>query len=112
MKKDRRDFFKKSQLLWLVPWMKFSFNPRKQVRITADRVYFTNGIKVCETSPGTMMVWTRLCAVEEPIPIKTAREKQPGTYYPIDFDEEQPVELMDGAVRGKSGKVRLKISHG
>lgn len=112
MKKDRRDFFKKSQLLWLVPWMKFSFNPRKQARITADRVYFTNGIKVCETFPGSLMVWTRLCAVEEPVPITTAREKQPGTYYPIDFDEEQPVELMDGAVRGKSGKVRLKISHG
>jgi len=56
--------------------------------------------------------WVRLCGVDSPNPIVTERERHATTHYPVGFDENQPVPSMDGAVKGKAGMVRLKLSNG
>lgn len=112
MRKDRRNFFRKSQLLLLVPWINLSFHSKKESTDVRQKIYFTNGIKMCEVAPGEVVVWTRLCGVDKPNPIVTQRESHATTYYPLNFNEDQPVSAMDGAVQGKAGMVRLIAKDG
>jgi len=76
-------------------------------------VYFTNGFKVTEVSQGEAIIWTRLCSSEKPNPIvhkKSKTKVKSNNFYPVDFDEMQPVKNMDGGVEGAAGKVRVKYS--
>src|SRR5690606_1193558 len=106
MENDRRAFFKKSQLVLVLPWVDFSFTIPPSGK---DKIFFTSGIKICEVSPGEVFVWTRLCAADQPHPIVHEREKHNSTHYPLNFDENQPVGSMDGGVQGRAGMVRVKI---
>ena len=75
------------------------------------KLYFPNGFKVTEVSATEAIVWTRLSHSEKPKPIthKKAKTKpKANNYYPVDFDENQPVKNMDGAIVGAKGKVRIK----
>tara|TARA_R110000737_G_C14618847_1_gene492550 strand:- start:1412 stop:2893 length:1482 start_codon:yes stop_codon:yes gene_type:complete len=75
------------------------------------KLYFPNGFKVTEVSTTEAVVWTRLSHSKKPKPIihKKAKTKpKANNYYPVDFDENQPVKNMDGAIVGAKGKVRIK----
>ncbi|MCK0158029.1 alkaline phosphatase D family protein [Cellulophaga sp. F20128] len=73
-----------------------------------EAVFFTNGFKVGELTNSSAIVWTRLCAAEKAVPI---RHQQKGAPFrsPIDFDNNMPVQEMDGAVPGAFGQVRIKV---
>jgi alkaline phosphatase D len=77
-----------------------------------DGIYFTTGFKISELTQNQVIVWTRLCSQQKPNPVIHARERDGNNYYPVKFDDDQPVELMDGAVSGLSGKVRIKLREG
>lgn len=107
-KNNRGNFLKKvglgflSFFIWdfktLFSWFKSNF-----LSYLSDRqVFFTTGFKVSEVSQHTAIIWTRLCDWEEPNPIVHQRRQQIFRH-PIDFDEEQPVESMDGGVHGTNG---------
>ncbi|MDO6436928.1 alkaline phosphatase D family protein [Cyclobacterium sp. 1_MG-2023] len=75
------------------------------------KLYFPNGFKVTEVSATEAIVWTRLSHSEKSQPIthkKTKTKPKANNYYPVDFDENQPVKNMDGAIIGAKGKVRIK----
>lgn len=117
MTKPRRRFFKK------IGWGVFSLSflshiplvswARKQLNLPnqADRVYFTTGFKISEVTENSAIIWTRLCVQEHPNPVRHEREEKVFRH-PIDFDENQPVSSMDGAVKAGPGLVRVKISSG
>lgn len=71
-------------------------------------VYFTTGLKVMEVQKDSALVWTRLCGQESPNPVTHARREQVFRH-PINFDENQPVEKMDGAVKGSDGMIRIRL---
>ena len=76
-----------------------------------NKIHFSNGFKVTEVAQNEAIIWTRLSASEKPNPIIHKRSKSKennNNFYPVDFDENQPVEKMDGAVKGTKGKVRLR----
>lgn len=91
----------------VIRWMreKFSGAPAN------DGVYFTTGFKVMEVDQTSALVWSRLCGQEFPNPIRHKRREQIFRH-PIDFDEDQPVDQMDGAVKGAAGKVRFRLLSG
>lgn len=79
---------------------------------TSEKVFFANGFKVSEVSQTEAIVWARLCSKEKPNPISHGRIKKEGranNYYPTDFNEEQDVNHMDGAIIGTEGALRVKI---
>lgn len=85
-------------------------NQPKVISSVVDKIHFTNGFKVTEVSQNEVIIWTRLCASEKPNPITNKKSKTKegnNNFYPVDFDENQPVEKMDGAVVGAKGKVRV-----
>lgn len=71
-------------------------------------VFFTNGFKVMEVTPNTAILWTRLCGREKPNPILHSRREEIFRH-PLNFDETQPVDVMDGAVPGAAGEVRFVV---
>ena len=73
-------------------------------------VYFTTGFKMMEVQEDSALVWTRLCRKAAPNPVIHERREQVFRH-PINFDEEQPVEKMDGGVEGSAGVVRIKLIH-
>jgi len=75
-----------------------------------DGIHFTTGFKISEVTPHSAMLWTRLCSQATPNPIVHER-REIIFRHPIDFDENQPVESMDGGVRGAAGIVRAKLSN-
>ncbi|MDN5200235.1 alkaline phosphatase D family protein [Fulvivirgaceae bacterium BMA10] len=79
--------------------------------LQAQDVFFTTGFKVSEVSDQEAIIWTRLCAQKEPNGIRHDR-KEKVFRHPINFDENQPVEQMDGAVKGIEGYVRAILQHG
>jgi len=113
-KSNRRKFFKKTGL----GLFSFLAIPRLVARpfgkITelisgkASGVYFTNGFKIAELGKDSAMLWTRLCGQESPQPVRHEREEKVFRH-PIDFDENQPVAEMDGAVSGNAGLVRTVV---
>lgn len=74
--------------------------------IRAQEVYFTNEGKVLDVTGTTAIIWTRLCADAHPNPIVHRRQEKIFRH-PIGFDEQMPVEKMDGGVRGAAGQVRF-----
>lgn len=76
-----------------------------------DSVYFTTGFKVGEVSHNSAVIWTRLCAQEEAVPVKHDR-KEPPFRSPLLFNDSIPVEEMDGAVEGAFGQVKIRLSSG
>ncbi len=71
-------------------------------------VFFTTGFKTAEVSAHSALLWTRLCAQAKPQPIK---HKRLDTVFrhPIDFDDNMPVDQMDGSVKGMEGTVRATL---
>ncbi|WP_162343687.1 alkaline phosphatase D family protein [Cyclobacterium salsum] len=114
-KANRRGFFKKTGigLLSLMAIPKLLAHPIHKflnlVSRSATGVYFTNGFKIAEVGQESAMLWTRLCGQEFPQPVRHQRQEKVFRH-PIDFDENQPVAEMDGAVMGSSGRVRAKVS--
>ncbi|WPP53026.1 alkaline phosphatase D family protein [Catalinimonas niigatensis] len=76
-----------------------------------QEVYFTTGFKIAEVSQNEVRIWTRLCAQEQPNPIVHER-KEKVFRHPLNFDENMPVEQMDGAVKGAEGYVRAILKSG
>lgn len=77
----------------------------------AQEVYFTTGFKIAEVRPDEVRIWTRLCGQAQPNPIVHER-KEKVFRHPLNFDENMPVEQMDGAVKGAEGYVRAILVRG
>lgn len=115
-KDDRRIFFKKIGLGF------FSFSALSDITLfsrirdwvstpaASMPVYFTTGYKVMEVQRSSAIVWTRLCGQEIPNPVRHER-REPIFRHPIEFDETQPLEKMDGNVKGCAGMVRIKLTN-
>lgn len=105
---NRRSFFTRTSLYLIgLPFLSFRnflFGNRKA---DTGLVYFTNGLKIAELRPGSVLIWTRLCASMNPVPIRHKRVDKGGTDFPVEFDEEMPISEVDGAVPGMNGEVRL-----
>nr|MBI1230896.1 alkaline phosphatase [Cytophagales bacterium] len=116
MIKRRRHFFKKIGLgvfslsfFSQFPFVSWAKGSSPSTRL--DKVYFTNGFKICEVTQSSVIFWTRLCVQEVPNPVRHQREDKVFRH-PIDFDENQPIATMDGAVQVGPGLVRARISSG
>ena len=83
---------------------KYSFRP-------APTLYFTNGFKIAEVGSGSALIWTRLCGQAAPNSVRHQRVETVFRH-PIDFNENQPVDQMDGAVKGANGWVRATLKQG
>lgn len=83
------------------------FNNIIYAQIKKDSVYFTTGFKIGEVSNNSAIIWTRLCKTSKSVPV---RHKQGAKKrLPIDFDNDMPVNEMDGAVEGSFGEVKLEL---
>ncbi len=114
MTKPRRRFFKKMgwgmfSLTFLSQFPFVSWAQKQHLPTRNDRVFFTTGFKISEVTETSVIIWTRLCTQEFPNPIRHQREEKVFRH-PIDFDENQPVSVMDGGVQAGPGLVRVKIS--
>ena len=76
-----------------------------------DSVYFTTGFKIGELSDHSVVIWTRLCAWDSPVPVHHERKGAP-MRSPLEFNDNIPVGEMDGAVKGTMGQVRIQLSAG
>lgn len=107
--KNRRHFFKNIGFgLIGIPLWKEMLRTKFGLSRSNGNVFFTTGYKVSEVTSNRAIIWTRLCADPFPRPIVHERRDQVFRH-PIDFDEDQPVDEMDGAVKGTIGLVRFKI---
>src|SRR5690606_36509196 len=94
---SRRNFLKKTGLSMMVlPAFE------EIAAAISPPAYFTTGFKISEVTDRSAIFWTRLCSQETPVPIRHSRREEVFRH-PIDFDENQPVGNMDGAVAGVSG---------
>lgn len=75
----------------------------------SQQVYFTNGFKASELTDQEVIIWTRLCASPTPKPVVHSRANKVFRH-PVEFDENMPVDKMDGAVAGSPGWVKMTIS--
>ncbi|GAA5219820.1 alkaline phosphatase D family protein [Membranihabitans marinus] len=110
--KDRRHFIEKMGVGFLSVslWdMEGSARLWKSITSKKSPVYFTNGFKISELTSNSVVIWTRLCGQEKPNPVRHERREEVFRH-PIDFDESQPVDQMDGAVKGQEGLARVKIT--
>lgn len=79
-----------------------------QAQTKTDSVYFTTGFKIGEVTNSSAVVWTRLCKSPNPVPVK--HERQDKTFRPpIKFNNDMPVNKMDGAVEGTFGEVKVEL---
>jgi alkaline phosphatase D len=76
---------------------------------SSEEVYFTTGFKIGEITDTSMFVWTRLCKMPEPVPVHHQR-KEPPFRSPLNFNEDMPVNEMDGAVEGSFGQVKITLN--
>lgn len=95
---------KKQQLYTWVFVVIFQITPYSVL----GQVYFTNGIKIQEVSSTSAVLWTRLCKLPKAVSIYHKQKEAPFKG-PIDFDNDMPVNKMDGAVEGAFGEVKMKI---
>ncbi len=74
----------------------------------SDSVYFTTGFKIGEVTNSSAIIWTRLCKTSKPVSVY---HKQKGAPFksPIDFDQNMPVNKMEGAVEGSFGQVKVQL---
>ncbi len=75
---------------------------------SAQKIFFTTGFKVTELTEKSVIIWTRLCSQAKPNPIVHAR-KESVFRHPLDFDENMPIDKMDGGVKGAKGLVRITL---
>jgi len=75
----------------------------------SDSVYFTSGFKIGEVTKSSVVIWTRLCKSPAPVPVHHER-KSPAFQGPVDFDNDMPVNKMDGAVEGLFGQVKIRLA--
>jgi alkaline phosphatase D len=75
---------------------------------SAQKMFFTTGFKVTELTEKSVIIWTRLCSQAKPNPIVHAR-KESVFRHPLDFDENMPIDKMDGGVKGAKGLVRITL---
>jgi alkaline phosphatase D len=73
-----------------------------------DSVYLTNGFKIGEVTDTSVIILTRLCKSSNPVQIKHERKEAPFRS-PLDFDNDMPVNEMDGAVEGTFGQVQITV---
>ncbi len=74
----------------------------------ADSVYFTTGFKIGDITNSSAIILTRLCATPNPVGVYHQR-KETVFRHPIDFNNDMPVEKMEGAVQGSSGQVKIEL---
>jgi alkaline phosphatase D len=113
MKKDNRRSFFKEAGLGLVTFSVVQSpvsNFWSSVK-PAPALFFTNGFKIAEVSSTGAIIWTRLCAQEKPNPVRHQRIEKVFRH-PIDFDENMPIDQMDGTVRATGGLVRATLKSG
>ena len=72
-----------------------------------DSVYFTLGFKVGEVGSTNAIIWTRLCKFPKAVAISHERDMTSDKRSPIDFNQDMPIEEMDGAVVGTMGQVKV-----
>ncbi|MEB2782839.1 hypothetical protein U3A58_20830 [Algoriphagus sp. C2-6-M1] len=75
-------------------------------KIFRSKIFFTTGYKTAEVSAQSALLWTRLCAKRKPRRIRHKRNETVFRY-PIGFDEDLPVDQMDGVGKGMSGSVKV-----
>lgn len=73
-----------------------------------DYVYFTTGFKIGEVTDSSVVFWTRLCKSKLANPITHDRKTAPYRR-PLKFDNNMPVEEMDGEVSGAFGEVKTLL---
>lgn len=73
-----------------------------------DSVYFTTGFKIGDITNSSVIVHTRLCASSSPVKVYHQR-LETVFRHPIDFDNDMPVQKMDGAVQGSTGQVKIDL---
>jgi len=95
----------KQLVLMAVFFASMPFTPDIRAREN-DRVFFTTGFKLGELTDTSVVVWTRLCKESKPVPVAHAR-KEPPFKSPLNFDDDMPVNDMDGAVAGAFGQVMI-----
>lgn len=113
-RKDRRSFFQKMGIfLGFLPFSKvndtFGNHWGEKRTMEDSAVFFTTGFKIMEVDQHSAIFWTRLCASKKAVSIYHLRKKVKINFYPVDFDEEMPIEKMDGSVSGVDGQVRARI---
>ncbi|MEX2513666.1 MAG: alkaline phosphatase D family protein [Cyclobacteriaceae bacterium] len=116
--KHRRNFLKKIGLgmasisLSSIPirWVFGTTGRPVNPKTTNSGIYFTNGFKTAEVTSLSALLWTRLCAQEKPNPVVHLR-RETVFRHPLEFDEDMPIEQMDGAVKGKEGWVKASLVH-
>ncbi|MFR9650874.1 MAG: alkaline phosphatase D family protein [Rikenellaceae bacterium] len=79
-----------------------------QPKPSTESVYFTNGFKIGDLTPTSVVIWTRLCDVEQPVAITHERIDRVFRS-PKKFDNNTPVEQMDGHVKGSYGEVMIEL---
>lgn len=106
----RRRFLERVKMgILALPVIDFSRLSHSDFRAENEKIFFTTGFKVMEVGQHSALIWTRLCAQEKPNPI--VHERREAVFrHPINFDEQQPVDKMDGGVKGAHGFVRFKLS--
>lgn len=102
--------------------MKTPFLPKLIIRFTAlfflvihvvysqktDEVYFTTGFKIGEVTQSSAIIWTRLCNSPKPVAVYHKQKEAPFKS-PLDFDENKPINYMEGAVEGAFGQVKIQL---
>ena len=73
-----------------------------------EKVFFTTGYKVGEVTASSAVVLVRLCKDSVPVAVYHQRRKKVFRT-PFDFDENMPINKMDGAVLGTSGQVKIEL---
>ncbi|MEX0882198.1 MAG: alkaline phosphatase D family protein [Cyclobacteriaceae bacterium] len=77
---------------------------------TASELFFTNGFKTAEVNSSSALLWTRLCGQQKPHPVVHQR-RATVFRHPLEFDEDMPVDQMDGAVKVKEGWAKATLIH-
>ena len=93
-------------LITLILLFQVNFNLNAQ---NADSVYFTTGFKIGDVTNSSAIVLTRLCATPEPVEVYHQR-KEAVFRHPINFNNDMPVQKMEGAVQGSTGQVKIKLN--
>lgn len=84
------------------------FNSLTSQAQNRDSVFFTTGFKIGEVSTSSAIIWTRLCKTSKAVSVKHERKAAPFKS-PLDFDNNMPVNEMDGAVEGTFGQVKIVV---
>jgi len=74
----------------------------------ADSVYFTTGFKIGEVTNSSAIILTRLSKTPKPVAVFHQRKDGPFRH-PIDFNNDMPINEMEGAVEGSFGQVKIDL---